>query len=95
MAFYENQTIKASQRCADRAGAQFGAHLEELEQHVVEVGGDVHDADGGVLLTCRETESLLLLPPHHLQTPHLLPSGAIIPLQKSFCQYCQMHLATL
>lgn len=38
------------------------SHLEELEQHVVEVGGDVHDADGWVLLTCRETESLLLQP---------------------------------
>lgn len=27
-------------------------YLEELEQHVIEVGGDVDDADGKVLLVC-------------------------------------------
>lgn len=33
------------------------SHLEELKQHVIKVGGHVHDAYGWVLLTCRETES--------------------------------------
>lgn len=38
------------------------SHLEELEQHVIKVGGDVHNAYGWVLLTCGDTESLSLLP---------------------------------
>lgn len=72
------------------------SHLEELEQHVIEVGGDVNDADGWLLLACGERERVSLLPPLKVEVSKRvcwLPSGAVTPLQERLRQYCQTHSA--
>lgn len=36
------------------------SYLEELKEHVIKVGGHVHDADRRVLLTCGGTQRLFI-----------------------------------
>lgn len=75
-------------------------HLEELEQHVVKVGGDVHDVDRQLLLACWGTERVLLLP--HLNIIILKHHGwlhqeQLFLLSKGFVNIVKhtWHLATL
>lgn len=75
-------------------------HLEELEQHVVKVGGHVHDADGQLLLACRGAERVLLLPHLNiiiLQHRGRLHQGQLFLLSKGFVNIVKhtWHLATL
>lgn len=78
----------------------FFSYLEELKEHVIKVGGHVHDADRRVLLTCGETQRLFIratFQNHHLQTLPAGPSGAIIPSWKGSVNIvrCTWHVATL
>lgn len=78
----------------------FLSYLEELKEHVIKVGGHVHDADRRVLLTCGETQRLFIratFQNHPLQTLRAGPSGAIIPSWKGSVNIvrCTWHLAPL
>lgn len=74
----------------------FFSYLEELKEHVIKVGGHVHDADRRVLLTCGGNAASL----HSCNISTSSPSNSADGSARShyyilegFCQYCQMHLA--
>lgn len=82
-------------------GKLFFSYLEELKEHVIKVGGHVHDADRRVLLTCggnaASLHSCKTFQHHHLQTLRTGPPGAIITSWKGSVNIvrCTWHLATL
>lgn len=95
------EAIKLLPTPLDRSSVKlFFSYLEELKEHVIKVGGHVHDADRRVLLTCGETRRLFIratFQHHHLQTLRTGPPGAIITSWKGSVNIvrCTWHLATL